>query len=95
MSSSDEPEKSQGERILPKYRDHGGYLVAGGFPVEGFGSALKYEARDDDLFVVTYPKVSFRRDEDSVRRDGREVMGNSIRRYGTMMTEDFLLIVPH
>ncbi len=43
---------------LPRYRDHGGYLVAGGFPVEGFSSALKYQAQDNDVFIVTYPKVS-------------------------------------
>jgi len=43
---------------LPRYRDHGGYLVAGGFPVEGFSSALSYQAQDNDLFIVTFPKVS-------------------------------------
>jgi short-subunit dehydrogenase len=46
------------EEKLPRYRDHGGYLVAWGFPVEGFNSALQYEAQDNDLFIVTYPKVS-------------------------------------
>lgn len=42
---------------LPKYSNHDGYLVAGGFPVDGFRSALKYQAQDNDLFIVTYPKV--------------------------------------
>ena len=42
---------------LPRYSNHDGYLVAGGFPVDGFRSALKYQAQDNDLFIVTYPKV--------------------------------------
>ncbi|KAL7435026.1 hypothetical protein ACHAXH_005921 [Discostella pseudostelligera] len=41
---------------LPRYSNHDGYLVAGGFPVDGFRSALKYQAQDNDLFIVTYPK---------------------------------------
>ena len=42
----------------PKYINHDGYLVAGGFPVEGFSfsSGLSYKAKDNDLFIVTYPK---------------------------------------
>ena len=75
MSSSVGPEEDRGEKrpvVLPKYRDHGGYLVAGGFPVEGFGSALRYEARDDDLFVVTYPKVR------ASTTEGREVRHRDI-----------------
>jgi short-subunit dehydrogenase len=44
------------EEKLPRYRNHDGYLVAYGFPVEGFNSALTYEAQDNDLFIVTYPK---------------------------------------
>ena len=40
----------------PKYVNHDGYLVAGGFPVEGFSSGLSYKAQDNDLFIVTYPK---------------------------------------
>jgi hypothetical protein len=55
--ASKSPDDNSQEK-LPRYRDHGGYLVAGGFPIEGFSSALKYQARDDDLFIVTYPKVS-------------------------------------
>ena len=54
--ASNAPDTSQEK--LPRYRDHGGYLVAGGFPVEGFSSALSYQAQDNDLFIVTYPKVS-------------------------------------
>ncbi len=27
-----------------------------GFPVEGFTSALKYQAQPSDIFLVTYPK---------------------------------------
>ncbi len=46
---------------LPRYVNHEGYLVAGGFPVDGFKSALKYEAQANDLFVVTYPKVCVKR----------------------------------
>lgn len=41
---------------LPRYINHDGYLVAGGFPVEGFNSGLKYQAKNNDLFIVTYPK---------------------------------------
>ena len=41
----------------PKYINHDGYLVAGGFPVEGFSSGLSYKAKDNDLFICTYPKV--------------------------------------
>lgn len=41
---------------LPTYTDHGTYLLAKGFPVEGFKSGLEYQAQDDDLFIVTYPK---------------------------------------
>mmetsp|Transcript_9098 Transcript_9098/g.20564 ORF Transcript_9098/g.20564 Transcript_9098/m.20564 type:complete len:298 (-) Transcript_9098:120-1013(-) len=48
--ASETPEK------LPRYIDNEGYLVAGGFPLEGFSSGLKYQAQDNDLFIVTYPK---------------------------------------
>ena len=50
---------ANGQEKLPRYINHDGYLVAGGFPVEGFNSGLKYKAQDDDLFIVTYPKVKF------------------------------------
>ncbi len=40
----------------PTYANHDGYRLAGGFPFEGFRSSLKYEAKDEDLFIVTYPK---------------------------------------
>jgi hypothetical protein len=42
----------------PSYTDHDGYKLAMGFPLDGFRSGLKYEAKDTDLFIVTYPKVS-------------------------------------
>ena len=41
----------------PTYTNHDGYRLAKGFPLDGFHSGLKYEARDEDLFIVTYPKV--------------------------------------
>ncbi len=43
---------------IPTYTDHDGYKLASGFPLDGFRSGLEYEAKDDDLFIVTYPKVS-------------------------------------
>ncbi len=49
---------SETEEKLPRYINHNGYLVAGGFPVEGFASGLSYQAQDNDLFIVTYPKAS-------------------------------------
>jgi hypothetical protein len=41
----------------PSYTDHDGYKLAMGFPLDGFRSCLEYEAKDEDLFIVTYPKV--------------------------------------
>ena len=58
MASQSTP-NANGHEKLPRYINHDGYLVAGGFPVEGFNSGLKYKAQDDDLFIVTYPKVKF------------------------------------
>lgn len=55
-----------GREKLPRYVEHDGYFVAGGFPVEGLRSGLKYKAQADDLFIVTYPKVS-----NDVRRGAR------------------------
>ena len=40
----------------PSYQDHDGYLIASGFPVNNFESALRYKAQFNDLFVVSYPK---------------------------------------
>ncbi len=40
----------------PRYTSHDGFLMPMGFPVEGFVSALSYEAGPEDLFVATYPK---------------------------------------
>lgn len=51
----------QEEEKLPRYTNNDGYRVAGGFPVEGFRSGLKYQAQDNDLFIVTYPKVRLNR----------------------------------
>ena len=48
--------KEQGEKA-PAYTDHDGFLLPKGFPVESFESGLKYQAQDNDLFIVTYPKV--------------------------------------
>ena len=41
----------------PTYTNHDGYRLAKGFPLDGFHSGLKYEAKDEDVFIVTYPKV--------------------------------------
>ena len=41
----------------PTYTDNNGYKLASGFPLDGFRSGLEYEAKDEDLFIVTYPKV--------------------------------------
>ena len=46
------------EEKLPRYIEYQGYRVAGGFPVDGIKSGIEYRAKDDDLFIVTYPKVS-------------------------------------
>lgn len=59
MMASQSTPNANGQEKLPRYINHDGYLVAGGFPVEGFNSGLKYKAQDDDLFIVTYPKVKF------------------------------------
>ncbi|MDJ0601708.1 MAG: sulfotransferase domain-containing protein [Crocosphaera sp.] len=40
----------------PSYYNHNGFLMPMGFPIEGFTSALKYEAQSSDIFLVTYPK---------------------------------------
>jgi short-subunit dehydrogenase len=55
-ANNDVENNNRMEEKLPRYRNHDGYLVAYGFPVEGFNSALTYEAQDNDLFIVTYPK---------------------------------------
>mmetsp|Transcript_27983 Transcript_27983/g.56471 ORF Transcript_27983/g.56471 Transcript_27983/m.56471 type:complete len:305 (+) Transcript_27983:124-1038(+) len=41
---------------LPAYTDHDGFLLPKGFPVESFASGKTYQAQDNDLFIVTYPK---------------------------------------
>ncbi|MDJ0729779.1 MAG: sulfotransferase domain-containing protein, partial [Crocosphaera sp.] len=43
-------------RKKPSYYNHNGFLMPMGFPIEGFTSALKYEAQPSDIFIVTYPK---------------------------------------
>ncbi len=40
----------------PSYYNHDGFLMPLGFPVEGFTSALNYQAQPSDTFIVTYPK---------------------------------------
>ncbi|KAL7491181.1 hypothetical protein ACHAWT_000617 [Skeletonema menzelii] len=40
----------------PTYTDHDGYKLASGFPLDGFRSGLEYKAKDEDVFIVTYPK---------------------------------------
>lgn len=55
-TDNNDVENDREEEKLPRYRNHDGYLVAWGFPVEGFNSALTYKAQDNDLFIVTYPK---------------------------------------
>ncbi|MGK7940304.1 MAG: sulfotransferase domain-containing protein [Crocosphaera sp.] len=40
----------------PSYYNHNGFLMPMGFPVEGFISALKYQAEVSDIFLITYPK---------------------------------------
>ena len=40
----------------PSYYNHNGFLMPMGFPVEGFTSALNYQAQTSDIFIVTYPK---------------------------------------
>lgn len=40
----------------PRYTSHDGFLMPMGFPVEAFESALTYDARPEDVWVVTYPK---------------------------------------
>jgi len=42
--------------IVPKYKNHNGYLIASGFPEDQFDSALQYQAQPNDLFVTSYPK---------------------------------------
>ncbi|KAL9180690.1 hypothetical protein ACHAXT_011143 [Thalassiosira profunda] len=48
--------ESKGPEKIPAYTDHDGFLMPKGFPPEGFQSGLSYEAQDNDLFIVTYPK---------------------------------------
>lgn len=55
-TNNDDCENNRVEEKLPRYRNHDGYLVAWGFSVGGFNSALTYVAQDNDLFIVTYPK---------------------------------------
>ncbi|ACB53617.1 probable sulfotransferase [Crocosphaera subtropica ATCC 51142] len=43
-------------RKKPSYYDHDGFLMPIGFPIEGFISALRYQAQPSDVFLVTYPK---------------------------------------
>jgi hypothetical protein len=45
------------DEITPSYTDQDGYLMPKGFPVDGFISSLKYKAKDNDIFIATYPKV--------------------------------------
>lgn len=52
--SEDDETASTSEK--PSYTNHNGFLMPIGFPVEGFDSGLKYQARPNDLFVATYPK---------------------------------------
>ena len=40
----------------PTYPSHDGYLMPMGFPVDGFVSGLRYQAKPTDVFVATYPK---------------------------------------
>lgn len=40
----------------PSYYNHNGFLMPMGFPIEGFTSALNYQAQPSDIFLVTYPK---------------------------------------
>ncbi|MEA5536439.1 sulfotransferase domain-containing protein [Crocosphaera sp. XPORK-15E] len=40
----------------PSYHYHNGFRMPMGFPVEGFTSALNYQAQPSDIFIVTYPK---------------------------------------
>lgn len=41
---------------IPKYYNHNGFLMPMGFPVDGFTSAINYQAQSSDIFIVTYPK---------------------------------------
>lgn len=45
-----------GQEKIPSYTDHGVFLLPKGFPAEGFKSGISYQAQDNDLFIVTYPK---------------------------------------
>ncbi|MEA5511736.1 sulfotransferase domain-containing protein [Crocosphaera sp. UHCC 0190] len=40
----------------PSYYYHNGFRMPMGFPIEGFTSALNYQAQPSDIFIVTYPK---------------------------------------
>jgi len=47
--------------LLPTYTRHklengSTYLMPKGFPIDGFESGLRYVARENDVFVATYPK---------------------------------------
>mmetsp|Transcript_23874 Transcript_23874/g.50030 ORF Transcript_23874/g.50030 Transcript_23874/m.50030 type:complete len:304 (+) Transcript_23874:50-961(+) len=53
---ADDHHKPGDPEKLPAYTDHGGFLLPKGFPVESFESGKTYQAQDNDLFIVTYPK---------------------------------------
>lgn len=44
------------KRRKPSYTIHDGFRMPMGFPVEGFASALQYQAQPGDVFITTYPK---------------------------------------
>lgn len=44
------------KRRKPSYTMHDGFRMPRGFPVEGFASALQYQAQPGDVFIATYPK---------------------------------------
>lgn len=42
----------------PKYFDTPfGFKLSAYFPIDVFAEAIKYQAKDDDLFLVTFPKA--------------------------------------
>lgn len=44
-------------KVLPFYQDSGdGFKIPGQFSLDAYKSALTYQPRADDLFIVTYPK---------------------------------------
>ncbi|GFR19068.1 sulfotransferase 1C2, partial [Trichonephila clavata] len=47
----------QRKKVTPAYQDTGyGFKINKLFSIEAFKSALEYEPRPDDFFIVTYPK---------------------------------------